>query len=308
MFLYYYFGAKHKEFDKLGKRTEFEIPGLKENFVPQGLEYISKLDKFLVSGYMSDGTPSRIYMVDNKTKQTEKYITLKKGCEPYKGHCGGVATNGEFLWVAGDKKLETISLSDIIKAKNQDVVEIKHTTITGNGCDFVSVYKNHLIVGEFYRKDKYETPKTHHITHSLKEETKALAFCYKISNNISGVEENPSFLIALPNNTQGLCFVGNGDSEKVLVSTSWSIPKSRLFLYYSPFVKKNNSTTLMINGIECVVYNLTKNNLSKIIKAPAMSEEVISVKQRVYIMFESACKKYRRINRTRTKNCLSIKI
>ena len=71
----YYFGATHRDFEKVSQK-EFAIPGLDSSFVPQGLDYDSVNDKFVVCGYMSNKSSSRIYIVDGQTGKTEKYFTL----------------------------------------------------------------------------------------------------------------------------------------------------------------------------------------------------------------------------------------
>lgn len=289
--LIYYFGAFYPRFSKLDKREEFEIPGLDEGFVPQGLDYNQTTNSFIMCGYMSDGSPSRVYLISD---DATKYVTLTINGEPYYGHAGGVATDGKHLWVSGDKKVETLRFGDLLNASNGDSINIIESTVTGNGCDFIKVYENQLIVGEFYRKNKYETPDSHHIN-----QTKALAFAYKIDkSSTSGIGEK-QFVLTLPNNAQGIAIIG----EKVVVSTSWAIRSSELFVY-------NNSLNMEASGMfeGLPLYELSDKNLIKIIKAPAMAEEIAVKDGRVYINFESACKKYKLINRTRIKNVISIEV
>ena len=40
--------------------SEFMIPGLTTAWVPQGFDYIEEQDTYLMCGYMSDGTASRV--------------------------------------------------------------------------------------------------------------------------------------------------------------------------------------------------------------------------------------------------------
>lgn len=75
--LIYYFGAFYPNFNAHAKNKEFEIPGLAETFVPQGMDYQAEDDVFLVSGYMSDGSASRIYVVDAKTGVLPIYYTVE---------------------------------------------------------------------------------------------------------------------------------------------------------------------------------------------------------------------------------------
>ena len=69
---------------------EFNIPGLDTAFVPQGFTNIDGTDKYLISGYMSDNSPSKFFVVDNDGN-VEKSFTLKNKGVDYIGHAGGIA-------------------------------------------------------------------------------------------------------------------------------------------------------------------------------------------------------------------------
>lgn len=54
----------YREFNKVSEK-EFKIPGLSDGFVPQGITWVENDGKegmYLVCGYMSDGSASRIYI------------------------------------------------------------------------------------------------------------------------------------------------------------------------------------------------------------------------------------------------------
>ena len=307
--LIYYFGAFYPKFNAHAKIKEFEIPGLNETFVPQGMDYYAEDDIFLVSGYMSDGSASRIYVVDAKTGTAQKYITLKSGENDYVGHAGGVATDGEKVWVVGDKKLNTFLYSDLKDASNLASVSIKSEVETGTGCDFVYIYNNQLIVGEFFREGAYDTPETHHIPVSEKEKTYALGYIYDIDHaRESGVSAELKAVISFPNQAQGMVITKNSEGKEVVViSTSYSIPSSKIMVYENPLAGATTKK-VTLNGKDVPLYELTSNNLIESIKAPSMSEEMAVKDGRVFILFESACKKYRLVNRTRTRNVYSIEI
>jgi len=307
--LFYYFGAFYPKFNAHAKNKEFNIPGLNETFVPQGMDYYAEDDIFLVSGYMSDGSPSRIYVVDAKTGTAQKYITLKVNDTDYVGHAGGVATDGEKVWVVGDKKLNTFLYADMITAQNNESVSISTEVETGNGCDFVYIYNNQLIVGEFYREGAYDTPASHHIAVSEEEKTHALGYIYDINHtNDSGVNPEIKAVISFPNQAQGMVITKNKEGKEVVViSTSYSIPSSKIMVYDNPLVGETIKK-VTLNGKEIPLYELNSNNLIETFKAPSMSEEMAVKDGRVFVLFESACKKYKLVNRTRTKHVYSIEI
>ena len=55
---------------------EFQIPGLDIKFCPQGMTKLDGSDNYIISGYMSDNSPSRFYVVDGNQNQVIKYFTL----------------------------------------------------------------------------------------------------------------------------------------------------------------------------------------------------------------------------------------
>lgn len=293
--LIYYFGATHKEFESLDPKSEFGIPGLDDAYVPQGVEYIEQADLFLMSGYMSDGSASRLYVINHKTGES-RYVTIKHNGNDFLGHMGGVSSDGTFVWIAGDKSVITLRLEEVLNSNS--VVEQIAESVTGNGCDWVSWVNGKLLVGEFYRKNKYETPGFHHIG-----ETSAVGYIYSVDHSqVAGFDVSKvECAVTLPDNAQGLVVVG----DKIVVSTSWAIPKSKLFVYDNVF-NKSSIVTLNILGTRVPLYELNSSNLLNTIKAPAMSEEMVLVGDRIFICFESACKKYKFINRTRTKSIISI--
>lgn len=299
----YYFGAFYPSFNKISKK-EFKIPGLDTSFVPQGLEYLSNEKVFLVSGYMSNGEPSRVYLVSEDTGETIKYVTLKSELGDYTLHAGGIKSVGDSLWIAGDKRLEHLSVAELLSAPNASSINIKKTFEPGNGCDFLWIYEDYLVVGEFYRKNKFETSPMHNVKVTENEENNALAYAYKIdgTSNI-GIDENLSFVLSIPSNVQGISLNSNGD---IVLSVSFSIPSSKIVVYENCL--KNNAGKITLNNTSVALYILCDSLIKKQIKAPTMTEEIILHNDRVFVLFESACKKYKFINRTRTKQVMSLEL
>lgn len=287
----YYFCAFYPAFNNLNKREEFEIPGLEDGFVPQGLDYDKENEVFLMCGYMSDGSPSRLYVIDG---DEVKFVTLKKGGEAYLGHCGGVATDGVKVWISGDKEVQTIAYNEVLNANNGASLEILGSVQTGNGCDFIDVVDGRLWVGEFYRKNKYETPMENRINGS-----NALLYAYKINHGNENGFDELEFCLTLPNHAQGIVSLG----EKIVVSTSWSIPSGRILVYENPLNKEATGEVF-----DVPLYELNDKILVQSVLAPTMTEELTEKDGRIYINFESACKKYKLINRTRIKHVLSIEV
>ena len=69
------------------------------------------------------------------------------------------------------------------------------------------------------------------------------------------------------------------------------------------------TTQTLIEGTTLPVYELCEKTKTRTIKAPAMTEELVLADDgKVYVLFESACKKWKMINRTRTRYVYALDI
>ncbi len=217
---------RYVDFDAFSE--SIEIPGIEDGACPQGItnyyggKYTVKetsdsgeekdVEKtqnyFFISAYLS-GAPSRIYVVGNDTGYVG-YVTVKNiqtGGEEssyYSGHCGGIATNGEFLWVASDNTVFCAKASkeylDANKNIAQEIIdkaaekgEISFTEKFNANCraSFLYYYDSNvnstylngdkLYVGEFYRDGDYATDETHAITTPDGKENRAFAYEYSVN-------------------------------------------------------------------------------------------------------------------------------
>jgi hypothetical protein len=110
--------------------------------------------------------------------------------------------------------------------------------------------------------------------------------------------------LSLPNQIQGLAFTSDG---KVITSASYSISDSRITVYKDVFTN-DYLTQMTVDGNTLPVYVLKQDNLLRDIPAPAMSEGIVVKNDRVFILYESACSKYKLVNRTRKTSVESISI
>lgn len=301
----YYLGDSYKEFYTLAEK-DFAIPGLETKFVPQGLEYVASTEEFLVSGYMSNNQPSRIYIVDPTNTNKTKYVTLKDNDKELLGHFGGIAVNGNDCFIASDKMVYRFNFTDITNTPNGKSIIIEDSFKPGNGADFILTYNNQLIVGEFYLEKKYETNELHHITVTNNQKNYALAYIYNLDcTKEFGLETTiPVAALSLPKKVQGMNITTNGD---IILSTSYSLPNSKLLVYKNVF-NEATDTSLTIKDANVPVYILDESSLIKSISAPAMSEELVLVNDKIYLLFESNCAKYRLFNRERISHVYKLDI
>ena len=305
LMIFWYFGESYGDFYTIASK-EFSIPGLNDGFTPQGLCYEEKHDIFLASGYMNNGSASRIYVIDATTYKTEKYFTLTDyDGSDYTGHAGGIATNGENVWVCGDGNVLRFDFFKIENAENGSAVEILDTFDSPNGADFVTIEENYIWIGEFHKDGDYDTNSTHHITTANRKTNKALSFCYEINtgNQYGLASTTPIKLLSTPSLVQGMEIL-NG---KIVLSSSYSLAKSNISIYEN-ILAVNAQKTFSYQGFDIPLYVLEDKNLTKNIEAPCMSEEIAHVNGRIYVLFESACQKYGFVTRESLRNVYSFKI
>lgn len=283
--------------------VEFEIPGLDSKFTPQGMTAIDGGDKFLISGYMTDNSPSRFYVISQG--KVEKYFTLTQSGEDYSGHAGGVVSKGSTFWVVGDKKCYRFSLNDVNKCENGGKVSILDSFRLDNGADFVFENNGILWIGEFYKKDKYETDMSHRLETTSGETNAAIAFGYPIDESkgygLQSQAPAPSMALSIPGLVQGMAVSKDG---KLVVSTSYGLADSNIYIYDNVFSGERDDT-FMYGRQECDLWYLDNNSLLKKINAPAMAEEIVIKNDRVYVLFESGAKKYKMYNRKQLNNVYS---
>lgn len=298
----YYFGASYPQFNAIAQQ-EFAIPGLETDFSPQGLTYNQTHEIFLVSGYMSKDGPSRIYLIKKGESQASKYITLTINNENYHGHCGGITTVGDDVLIVGDKQIYRFSLTAVLNAENGESLSIIDSRTTNNGADFILSYHNQIIVGEFHRQQNYPTPESHHLTTTTGTVNPALALVFDLSETSTcGISEKPVAGISIPGFVQGMSFTKDGN---IVLSSSYGLPDSKLLVYQNVLATAP-TLTKEVDGQTLPIYLLSENEMEKTIIAPCMSEEIILVNERVFVLFESACSKYKMFTRTRLKHVYSL--
>lgn len=199
---------------------DFIIPGLMDAYVPQGFDYIEETDTYLMCGYMSDGSASRIYIrfEDGSTRFTSLYHA---DGSVYDKHAGGICHNGDYVYLAGDDGVDVFSMSQVLLGGEAVMLG---TIPTGHDMAYCTFYNGYLLAGNFYYPVHYETPENQRITTPAGDENTALMTVYKADpNGEFGIDPMPVAAISTPGRVQGMCFTS--DEEQVL-SISWRLTDS----------------------------------------------------------------------------------
>ena len=263
--------------------SEFIIPGLMDDFVPQGFDYMEETGTYLMCGYMSDDTASRIYIRDKDGKTNHVRLSYPDGTA-YKKHAGGICHNGAYVYLAGDNGVDVFSLADVLAGKDCAMLG---TIETGHDMAYCSFYNGYLFAGNFYYPEHYETPAHHRIVTPAGDQNTALMTIYRADENAEfGIEPMAVAAISTPGKVQGMCFTSD---EELVLSISWSLTDSNLLSYR---IDTDRLGSVEVLGGEVPLYYLDSANLTGTTILPPMSEELAWQDGKVLVMCESACNKY----------------
>jgi hypothetical protein len=277
--------------------SEFIIPGLTDAYVPQGFDHIEELDTYLMCGYMSDDTASRIYVRDGNGRTHYVSLYFEDG-SAYKKHAGGICWNGDFVYLAGDDGVDVFSLTDVLAGQDCTMLG---TIETGHDMACCSFYNGYLFAGNFFYPEHYETPAHHRITTPHGDQNTALMTVYKADADAEfGIDPIPVAVISAREMIQGICITPDG---KMVLSTSWGVSRSQLFFYDLSKVQCTEGynfqgiVTYAGKGEETFefsnipLYYLDSSCLVDTVKAPPMSEELVYLDGKIIVFCESACNK-----------------
>ncbi len=302
--------VSYREFYAVSEK-EFLIPGLSDGFVPQGITYVEDESKYLVCGYMADGTASRIYKFDDKQGEnpSKDFVQLiKSDGKPDLAHAGGVAVYGDFVYMATGEEINVYSLKAVLDDKN-DTVKTIGTFDPQTGPAFVHVEDGYLYVGEFYIAEDYETPKSHHMETDSGDFNQAVMTVFKLDETKElGLEDKiPELAYSITDNAQGMCFVDGN----ILISTSYGLSTSHVKVYSNPVKlplseNANRDRTFITSDSHAIpLYYLDSAHLEKDWTLAPMAEELLLKDDKVYVMCESASTKYKFGNFTGGRYCYS---
>ena len=225
---------------------------------------------------------------------------------PYRGHAGGVAVAGKYVWVASGFTLRGYDLDEIkafIKDTNtqanavkglpksmdqlpaKDIYMVKSYPVDSRA-SFVSFDGKYLWVGDYTRKNCKNSgvPVNHHkqfkhlgwVAGYLVDKdgcptsNTSYSFTYKEKQR---TVNKPDVVLAIRRRAQGIAICG----DYIALSVSCGTKKSKLEIYKNPLVKDKNkkddkkgSVTYKVGGTKYTVegYNLSKKKRVNVISKP----------------------------------------
>lgn len=256
------FFSSNVDFDK-----SIVIPGLaltntggfaSMSMCPQGLtiadEYV------LLSAYdMASEENSVIYVIDKASHELLTVLVL-----PVKTHVGGIAYDGEHVWVTIDKKVCPISLSVIREAALDDseysFIELPVSIELGIWASYITYHDGLLWVGSYN-----ELKSTNMHGYAIQD----------TENKLSLVK---TYTILMPDRVQGIAFT---DSGHLIISRSCQLYAGlrgymrQLDVYKPDFEAATDGVVLLGSPVNSV-------------EMPSMNEEIVIDDGYLYVNFESA--------------------
>ena len=247
-------------------------PGLSDGFVCQGICSVDGTDKILVSGYMKDKTPSRVYVTD--TDNDSYYVELSRSGKEFTGHAGGISMNGDTVYIANGSRLYSFPLTALLDASEGQTVEIGEGVEVNNSASFCYADDKYVYVGEFHDGGKYVTEHPY--------ETAEGTHYAIVSRYTHDDLETPDKIYSIRDKVQGICFTPDG---KVVMSTSYGLKDSHYYVYNEADARDSGK---VLDGAP--VYYLEA--CQKDVKGPAMAEGLDYLDGKIITLTESASDKY----------------
>ena len=271
----------------------FEIPGFADGFVAQGLAYDSDSDTFLVCGYDLRDGPSALYCI--RGDRLKKVLLKNERGDIFSGHCGGVAVHGDYIYVAGSGKgcVYVLRYGDVREAEDGGYVGFCARVDVGAGVSdglrvsFAGGDRDRLLVGEYYRTVSYETPNSHRYEYAG-ERFGALMLEYAFDDDSEwGISPLPTAVYSIPDDVQGATF---DDKGCIYFSASGGYSASHILAF--DVAKMPRAEDITVGEARAPHYLTVAASQCAEYKNPPMSEEIVIVEGKLYVMNEYSSSKF----------------
>ena len=222
---------------------------------PQGICFME--DYLLISSYsMQSNVLSIVSIYEKETKEYKLSLALDS-----KSHLGGIACDGENIWICNSSKMtiERISCDfvlDLIEIYPGQIVDVRNMineyTVNVRPSS-ICIFDDSLWVVE----------------HSKLTDSRMISYTYEPIKDELILEKN----YRIPSKVQGIAFDKEG---RVLLSTSYG--------------RKNSSYLKIYDSVDNMSRNVKK--YTKCIEMPPCSEGIVMQDDKLFVIFESASKKY----------------
>jgi len=287
--------SHYDEFRNSGELSVL-IPGVNQDFVPQGLAYYPGKNLMLFTGYSSNKpkSASTLIAVDMQTGAVVKEVFLKNlDGSFYTGHAGGVCVTDRNIFISGEKQLYRIPLDAFDSMPPSSAQIFAESIPVPCEASYCQVSNGILWVGEFdYYEDNYKTDKSHHIRNKDGKMNKSWILGYEITPG-SDVQINPAgvpdYILSVTDRIQGVTFC----DDKIYLSQSYGAGNDSTIYQHKNVLTAAPDTQAEVLGSKRPLWILDSKSQEKAILSPSMTEGICTIGDSVYISFESAADTYR---------------
>ncbi|MBR4858619.1 MAG: hypothetical protein IKU08_05470 [Clostridia bacterium] len=274
----------------------FEIPETENGYVPQGYCFSEAYNAHFIS-YYHDDAATVISLIDGENGEKIKTLSLKKSNgKDFTGHAGGIAEDGQYLYVVDGKKIYRISLTLVFMTPDGDSLPLVDKVNTDVKCSYLNSDGTYLYAGEFYTftsSGSYDTDKSHHMAISLFETTYARCNAYNITNlefRPDGDEISvPSIIFTTPNCVQGFARMPDGTFA---LSISYGRNNNSTLAYYKDVTLGESDFVAEYENVSVPAYHLRNSTKTESLRQPPLLEGIDDMKGKASGIFESCAQKY----------------
>lgn len=267
--------------DYYGRMTGLgNTPDLNDGFIPQGICISEEDNVYLMSGYVSKN-PSRIYITGGKMNPSfeTKRFDLYDGDKAFKGHVGGIATNGENVYICCNNKVFVVNL-DYLLTTEETKIDLNRSVEVNNAGSFIFAKGDYIYVGEFHDGGAYITDHPYLTDEGMHY---AIVEKYHLSDIDNNTGNKPVSVLSIRNKVQGFAI---GDEGQIYLCTSYGLTDSIYYRYEKEAI--SSSDEMFLDDVP--VYLLDGEH--KALKAPAMAEGLDFSNGKIISYSESASNKY----------------
>jgi len=271
--------------------TGIVIPGLRQNFIPQGIAFWNKRNWLLISGYFmpaSGSSAAAVLAVDLCSGKLAGEYTLVDGLgREYGGHFSGIAVTDTDLYVTGSYCLYRVPLMELLRAGKQGALSVAQELPVSAAPSSCNYSDGILWLCEHYQPRTFPLKGDHVSVCNDGNTHHAWMVGYKITHKGT---LKPYCVFSVPDRIQGITVLADGS---ILLSQSYGRRNpSRLLVCRDP---RQNTPDVYVDleGHTVPLWYLDSANGMQSVCAPPMAEGCCAVEDRVYLIFESGAYYYR---------------
>ena len=275
----------------LSRYDAFYESGEMSVLVP-GVSYIPEKNWFIFSGYSGMDYDSPLLVVDAESGLLikEAFLKLSDG-SAYIGHAGGIAVTEKNIFIANGGYLWRISLEKFLSLPESSDCAFDEVIAIPSRASYCSYANGILWVGEF-QYSGYPTDESHYIQ-TPDGEHKAWLIGYELDETqenelketaTSAPQAIPDYILTTTNRIQGMTI----KDGSIYLSQSYGRKNaSSMFKYASP-ISEEPFMHVSIWNTQVPVWTLTNDKLQGKLTMPPGSENLVTVGEDVYVLFETA--------------------